>query len=226
MIRALLSSFLICCFPLFSEESNLYPIFSPPKNWEVAKPDSLAPKVKIGFFGKAKGYFPPSINLAVEPTEADLNAYLKAVQKLYSADKDKRWRNLGSFSTKAGPAVLTSLDFSVDEDQVRVLQLILIKNKKAYLLTGASAKAECAKNQKVLLDSFSSLDLLSDISNSIKDPSKKELLHQRTKDLLLSPETGWSEFQSFLLKEFKNQGICWQILFLDFLKDQIRKNPS
>ena len=80
------------CFPLFSEEGSLYPLFSPPKNWQVAKPGSLAPKVKIGFFGKTKHAFPPSINLTEEPTQVDMPTYLKAVQKLYERDKDIRWR--------------------------------------------------------------------------------------------------------------------------------------
>ncbi len=215
------------CFPLFSEESVLFPLFSPPKNWEVAKPDSLAPKVKIGFFGKAKTSLPPSINLAVEPTTVDLPTYLKAVKKLYESDKDKRWRNLGSFSTKSGPAVLTSIDFKVDEDEIRVLQLILLKQNKAYLLTAASLKADYPKFQSSFLSSFASLELLNNLSDKIEDPKKRILLEEHIKTLFSSFEKkSWATFQKFFLKEFKSEGTCWQLLFLDFLKGKNSKNPS
>ena len=217
---------LALCFPLFSEESSslLYPLFSPPKNWEVAGPGSLAPKVKIGFFGKAKGSLPPSINLAVEPVQVDLPGYLKALQKLYELDKDSRWRNLGSFETKAGPAVLTSLDFTVDEEEMRVFQLVLMKNKTVYLLTAAAPKEQCPSYQKLFLESFRSLELLSDLSSVIQDQEKKARLEGKVKELLSSfKKSSWEAFQAFFLKEFKQQDTCWQVLFLDSIK---QKAPS
>ncbi len=215
----------LICFPLFSEESRLYPLFSPPKDWQVAKPETLAPKVKIGFFGKRTRSFRPSINLTEEPVKVDLAAYLKAVQKIYEADKDSRWRNLGSFQTKAGAATLTTIDLLVDEEEMRVFQLILLKNQTAYLLTAATPKEECSTNQKLFLESFRSLELLNDLSSIIQNPEKKSLLEDKTKELLSSfKKSSWDAFQAFFLKEFKQQETCWQVLFLDSIKQKIQKD--
>src|SRR5262249_14657035 len=79
--------------------SPLECFFLPPKGWEIADPKMLSPRVKISFVKNTGKEFRPSINLAVEPTQASPSEYLKAVRAIHEQDRTNHWRALGKVRT-------------------------------------------------------------------------------------------------------------------------------
>ncbi|MBS0627834.1 MAG: hypothetical protein JSS09_06445 [Verrucomicrobia bacterium] len=149
-------SFFFFLTPLFGEEKSfLNPTFLPPKGWHKI-PSKSSSHVKMSFFTKAKKEFCPSINLAEETVSLSIEEYIKAVQKIYESDPENRFRRLGTLKTKAGIASLISLDMENSIGKIRVLQSILIKEKTAYILTGAVLQEDFGLYQKDLIDSFRS----------------------------------------------------------------------
>jgi len=128
--------------------------FLPPKNWEIADPRSLSPRVKIAFIKNTGKGLCPSINLAVEQTQVSLSDYLKAVKAIHEQDRNNRWRALGKVRTAAGLAQLTEIDSSSEWGSVRLLQLILLKSGTAYVLTAAALKEEFSDFYKEFQSAF------------------------------------------------------------------------
>lgn len=227
LLNRFLLIFILQCLPLLSEEDTLYTLFSPPTSWEVLHPKQLDPSVKIGFSGKAKRTFVPSINLVEEKVKVSTQEYLQTVKKLHESNRYTRWRNLGSFQTKAGTAFLTELDTQADGQEIRILQLILHQGQTIHLLTAACLKDEFPIYQRDFLNAFRSLQLVKDLSIIIEDSEKKSLLEKKTKALLASltnvsfEKTEWNSFEKWILQEFKEEGAYWQILLLTTLQKKI-----
>jgi hypothetical protein len=166
---------------------NSYCFFHPPSGWEITDPSTLSPRVKIRFVKpKSKG-FCPSINLTVESTSVSLSEYLKAVKTIHEQDKGNQWRQLGKVHTTAGVAQLTQIDTSSEWGTIRMLQLILIKEGSAYLLTAAALKEEFSKFYQEIQTSFRSLNLTNDLFQPIAQLEKKELLLEKKQKLLEKP---------------------------------------
>lgn len=144
--------------------------FTPPDQWEAADTRSFPPHVKVAYLGKNKQNFTPSLNLAVEEgVEGSLEEYLKCVKARFEKDRNNRWRDLGPFQTPAGPARLTSIDMQLKNDEARLLQLILVKDRVAYILTAAASKKEFPELQKLFERTFCSLQLNADPVESTPD---------------------------------------------------------
>ncbi|MBI2743485.1 MAG: hypothetical protein HYX48_06165 [Chlamydiales bacterium] len=150
-------------------------LFTPPEKWEFADPTYLSPRVVVGFIGELRKNFRPSLNLSIEDgVEVEIGEYLKSVKALHEKEPGRRWRDLGSFSTLAGQAHLTSLDTKAKNGEARLLQLILLRDKKAYTLTAAVSKEEFFDYYKDFEKTFRSVRLVDDLLDSLQDPSKKE----------------------------------------------------
>jgi hypothetical protein len=158
LIRGIFFLFFFLTPLLGEEKSFLNPAFLPPKGWHET-PSQPSSRIKISFFTKAKKEFCPSINLAEEQVSLSIEEYVKAVQKIYESDPENRFRRLGTLKTKAGLASLISLDMENSIGKIRVLQSILIKEKTAYILTGAVLQEDFGLYQKDLIDSFRSFSL-------------------------------------------------------------------
>lgn len=230
--RPLLSNFFfllisLLCFPLLGEESALYTLFSPPKNWQVLNPKTLDPSVKIAFSSKDKKAFVPSMNLVEEKVQVPIEEYLKIVKKLHESGRQTRWRNLGSFQTKAGSAFLTEIDTKADGSEIRILQLIFHQDQAVYLLTAACTKQDFPLYQKDFLESFRSLQRVKDLTLAIADSSKKSSLQEKIPSLLSFlkdpsfQKKHWGPFEKWVLKEFQEEGSYWQILMLTSLQKEI-----
>lgn len=136
------------------------PSLVPPTHWEPVDKKLLAPSVKEGFFTKSKKAFCPSLNLAIENSVlVSPEEYLRSVQKIQEEDPGRRWRKLGTLTTRAGSAFLTSIDMETPLGNVRLLQAILLREKTAYLLTGAALQEEFPLYQETFLDAFRSFTL-------------------------------------------------------------------
>ncbi len=208
--------------------------FIPPSGWEIADPKSLSPHVKIAFLKHTQSGLCPSINLAVEKTSVSLNEYLKAVRTIHEQDRGNTWRALGKVRTNAGLAQLTEIDSKSEWGPVRILQLVLLKDGYAYVVTSAALKEEFSSYYKEIQSAFRSLTLSSDLFSCIPQTERRESLKQKQQQLIeaaekilsdsLEPKTviedalfqkkHWIPFQEAVLDTFKDMGAFWQVLLL------------
>ncbi len=133
--------------------------FTPPVDWQEVDAKYLAPSVKSGYLCKGKKGFCPSLNLAVEKIVSDQEHYLKSVKKIHEMNPQNRWRNLGPFKTREGDGVLTEIDTKNKLGDVRLLQMILVKDGYAYVLTASALKDEFADHYKEFQESFKSFQI-------------------------------------------------------------------
>lgn len=176
----------------------------------------------MAFFQKSNKGFCPSINLAVEETDASLHDYLKAVKAIHERDRKNHWRTLGKVRTGAGLAQLTEIDTSSDYGPIRMLQLILIKDKHAYILTAAALKEDFSEHYREFQSTFRSLELTNDLLSSIPQLDRRELLKNEQSQLLVSwkkenrlaEDPAFHAFQKILLDNYADMGAFWQTLVL------------
>ena len=214
--------------------------FTPPEGWEIADPSKLPGHVKISFYKKnSQCGFCPSINLAIEETSASLSEYLKAIKAIHEQDRTNRWRALGKVRTAAGLAQLTEIDSTTEWGPVRILQIILLKEGKAYVLTAAALKDEMSSFYKEFQSAFRSLTLSSDLVGNIPQLERREKLKEKEQQLLkatldslsadksTSSKTSpfdsqlWLSFQQMIIDDFKDMGAHWQILLLHGAREKI-----
>jgi hypothetical protein len=209
--------------------------FLPPADWEFADPSYLAPRVKIGFLGKNQNHFRPSLNLAIEEeVDLDLEGYLKSIKEVHEQGKGKHWRDLGSFTTAAGKARLTSLDTHMEGGkEARLLQLIFLKNRTAYILTASTAKEDLPKFRKEIETAFRSLTLTDNLLENLNLEKQQKWEHEQhafllkcieerkkfaSLDALLADESfqkkTWGPFQQKVIEEIPEWGPYGQLLFL------------
>jgi hypothetical protein len=201
--------------------------FNPPKGWEIADPTSLSPRVKIAFLKNTGKGFCPSINLAIEETQASLNEYLKAVKAIHEQDRSSHWRALGKMRTSAGMAQLTEINSTSEWGPIRILQLILVKDSHAYVVTAASLKEEFSNYYKEIQSTFRSLTLSNDLLSHIPQSERRVSLEQQEQALLLAAqdsiqssedpsfqEKKWIAFQQSVIDNFNDMGAFWQVLLL------------
>jgi hypothetical protein len=212
----------------------VHSFFIPPKNWDVANPQSLSDKVKIAFIKNSGKGFCPSINLAIEDINVSLTDYLKAVKAIHEQNRNNHWRSLGKVRTMAGLAQLTQIDSTTEWGPVRVLQLIFVKDKHAYVLTAAALKEEMSNYYKDIQSAFRSFTISNDLFGNIPQLERRETLKQKQSELftaaeeyLLSfpeeknlldnkifQEKHWVPFQKLVQDGFEDMGGFWQILIL------------
>jgi hypothetical protein len=201
--------------------------FVPPPEWEIADPSTLSPAVKISFLKNSGKGFCPSINLAIEETDVSLSDYLKAVKTIHEQDRKNQWRALGKVRTSAGMAQLTEIDSTTEWGPVRILQLILIKDKHAYVLTAAALKEEMSNYYKEVQAAFRSLTISYDLLQNIPQQERREMLNAKQEALLAAAsseklffedpvfiEKNVIPFQKTVIDNFTDMGAFWQILVL------------
>ncbi len=193
-------------------EEELFCFFIPPEKWEAVDPSKLNRYVRVGFAGKGSGNFRPTINLAIENIgDSSLKSYLKAVKEIHESDKNTLWRDLGKFETAAGCAELTEITTKTQLGELRLLQLILLHDKKAYLMTGGMPTEEFALHRAPILKAFRSLTLTSNLFSTFPNLEKREKLEKAFANL---KEVGLNTFQQMVLEEGKEMGLHWQIVVL------------
>jgi hypothetical protein len=234
-----LVSLMFCSFTrnqTIDTSESLIPLISPPKSWELIQGKSLSPRVEVGFVKKASSGLCPSINLAVEEINCSEHQYIQAVKKLYEEDRDTRWRDLGQIQTRIGKGKLTEIDMPSKWGPIRMVQLIFIHSKKAYIVTAAAPKKEFAKYHSEFDECLSSFTLTDDLYCSIESVEKKDLLkdkveHLKHTGLMLSAQkenniSSWekecSTFEKFISENFADLGLHWQLLIMKSALEQAR----
>jgi hypothetical protein len=240
-IRLLLLGFLLSLPMLCSAlepKSPAYSFFMPPKNWLMADPKTLPPRVKISFLSKISSGYCPSINLATEKVKLSLKEYLQAIKKIHEADPESRWREIGKIRTQAGVAALTEFDTQCEWGPVRLIQMILIQDNTAYILTGSALKEEFSKHYADFEIAFRSFHVTGDLFSVIPDTSRKAALQEQCKNLqeafrkqpseltweeVFASDTfqkeHWMPFQSKVIANFSDLGAPWQVEMLQFAKE-------
>jgi len=214
--------FLHCC-PFQAKE---FSYFYPPEGWVPAPPDALAPLVKMGFLEPKHFGFRSSLNLAEEEIDCNLDEYLEAVKAIHTASRHNHWTYLGKFLTKAGPAVLSQLDTTAAWGPIRMLQLIFVRDSKAYILTAASSKSQFPKMMKTFKQCLSSFSIATDLLSAIENTKKREHLQNlQTLTLKDASEDSLEKFQKEVLQNFADLGAYWQALLIAETT-QMRKQAS
>lgn len=199
---------------LCSNEKEFFCYFDPPSDWDCADPKALSSLVQVGFVGKGKKLFRPSLNLALEEIDCGMKEYLKAVKEIHESDPHTRWRDLGALRTKAGEARLTEISRKTKWGDVRMLQSILIHQNKAYILTGAVLRDEFSEQYKPLLKAMRSMRITDDLISVVENTDLRKKLEKAC--ISLKNEKDTDSFQKFVLDEYKDMGMHWQILMVKY----------
>jgi hypothetical protein len=165
--------------------------FIPPKNWRLVDQKHLLEEVKIMVVGLplSMNHIPPSINLALEETSLSTDQYLAIVEENNKSDPDCYWTNIGFIQTNAGPMVLTQLDLKTSYGPAKMIQAIMVKHSKAYVLTATSAQSEFAHFSDDFNQSIKSFTINKDIFELVDDKKKRKDL----KNFVKQVKNKWSE---------------------------------
>lgn len=205
--------FFLLCIPFLQAKVAL---FNPPSGWEIAQLKNPSPFVKIGFLGKGTGEFRPSINLAMEEDiDISLKEYVKTVKELQAAENSSQVRDLGPFPIQAGQGRLLEITNPSPWGDIKVLQLLFVQDKKAYVLTAAVLKEDFLKFQKEILKSFRSLTLTEDLFSIIDDAQKRNDFYAFFTKLGKTEEKDreWENLQT-KASQFAHLGPYWVFLLL------------
>jgi len=213
---------LIIPFCLFSEPAPI-PLFDPPAGWECALPEKISPCIQIGFLGTGSTSFRPSINLSIEEIDVGLKEYLKAVKEIYSGQAGTNWRDLGKFKSRAGEGRLTEISSTCPIGPIKMLQMILVSGKTAYILTGAAIKEEFLRFQETFMKSFQSLRLSKDLFSPLPSEKKArfEKFFSEISDEQSEKEAKWADLQALVNQDGQEMGNYWQILVLKSGREKI-----
>lgn len=237
----LLASLLLCSSTICSStECNAgFALFCPPKKWEIVDARALSPRVTVGFVKKLGSGFSPSINLATEKIRCTEMEYLKTVRSLYEADRETRWRDVGTIHTKAGDARLTEIDMKSKWGPVRMMQMLFIRGDTVYILTAAAPKKQFSKYTDDFHQCFTSFSLEDDLLkmmqteeelslitnkiNCLKETKGKLSLEKNADSSLWQKECSATE--KFLSESFPHHGAYWQMLMMKHIIEQA-SSPS
>lgn len=162
-------------------------LITPPKGWQPADPSALPEKVKLMLVGKGKSVYPPSINLGMESYKGSLKDYLKMIKDV-NESLGARWKDLGSIQTKSGRASLSQVDMNTEWGPVRLMHVIIIKNRTVYVVTAGALKNEFHSYYKDFFEAMKSIRFNPDIFELVKDTKKQEKLKKTYQKLLAEHE--------------------------------------
>lgn len=225
-------------------------LFTPPEGWMMADAKALPASVKIMVVGQGEHEFPPSINLGVEEFTGTLKDYLKTI-KAINDSQGAEWKDLGTIRTEAGNASLSQVDSKTEWGDVRMMHVVLVKNKHAFILTAAALKEEFPRFYKDFFRSMRSLRINKDVYemvptanrrtqlekadtalkdgwNSLIDKEKGEdsdadtrMLTHRVFESAEFQEKYWTPFKSMLESDFRDLGKDWQEYLLTKIQNDL-----
>ena len=182
-------------------------VFTPPAGWRLADSANLGKSIKVMVVGKGKRELPPSINLTTERYAGTLKQYLKLIKDINAAQGNE-WKDLGTIQTKSGNASLSQSNSKTNWGDMRMMHLVLFKNKTIYIMTAAALTEEFATFYQDFFNSMSSLTINPDAYEMIKDPQTRKQLTQSVSAL----ETQWNQFLQVHQEQVKH-GASFDSLF-------------
>jgi hypothetical protein len=151
--KLILFALMLCLGVIYAEESSIQEqfdtiaktqdaaIFTPPSGWKLADPKALPEYIKVMVVGSGKNEFPPSMNLAFDPFSGSLQEYMKIVKAINDSQK-AIWKDLGPFQVGKHDGRLIQVDSRTKWGEERQLQLIVVFDGAAYILTASALKEE------------------------------------------------------------------------------------
>jgi hypothetical protein len=194
-------------FALFADP---YAFFIPPKGWNISAP-TTASHVNIAFIENTQMHYPATINLATEKFNGTLKEYLSIIKKIHTTKPMTEWREAGAIQTRAGSAMLTEIDTKNAYGDIRLFQMIFLKDQIVYIVTTSALKKEYGKYIKTFEKAMSSFMITSDLL-SVLSPEKKEAITHALSEK--------KEMKKIVEEECSELGIYWQALFLAQLTTQ------
>ena len=228
-----------------TKSESFHCFFIPPKGWDLADQSKLSPRVKICFIGKSSNNLLPSVNLATEEVDVSLKTYIDIVKSDCERDPNCVWRDLGKYNTPLGEGRLTEREMKTKWGVSRQVQLIVIKDHKAYILTAGALKEEFSRHYQVFEAVLRSLTMTENLTASVS-LEKKQLLQKMMGNLqtafAAAIKTGvsieqafesknfqkefWKPFQQKIINDFTEMGAYWQILLLRDVQHQLFKRST
>jgi hypothetical protein len=234
------------CHFLISKEPFYY--FIPPERWDVVDPSKLRPMIKIAFVEHSMKPFKPSLNLGIQKTSTSLAEYLQEAKKQHLLNRNKKWNELGYVNTQAGQAHLSQIDEKMQVGDIRSMQCILVKEGYAYVITAVSLREDFSNYHNEFLKAFESFTICDDMLSSIHSEVLKATYHAKVEKLLKEwsiflasnkpkpledsftdkrfQRGFWRDFEKFLSKSFKDQGLVWQVMASKEVRKLLLENPS
>ena len=201
-----------------------YYFFIPPPSWEMADSSLNTQMTHAHFISKAHPGC--SISLSTEKTEGSLKDYIAAVKALFVQDPNARWRDIGPYMAACGEGRLVEIEIKSAMGEMRQLQLIVLHNDVAYIVTTSAPKgyfAMLAPTFKKVLQSF---DCTTDPLRALNDKTKRTALEnaitafQTNGKKIESPEIA---LRKVVLEDFSEMGALWQIAVLQMVKDKSKE---
>lgn len=244
-----LAAFNYAAEPIKSKEQPLDPeesvvLFTPPMGWHMADPSELPPHIRIMVLGKGPSTVRPSLSLNIHSYDGTLKQYLKMVKATNEA-QGYEWKDLGTIRTEAGNASLSQFDQKNPHGVIRLMQVILIKNKMAYVLTASSLADEFSLFYKDFFAAMRSLrvtkdpiDLLTSSQQktqlrnaiqSVKSQWLAEIAKKKTENTKKEPQelaaavfnspdfqkSVWLPFKEMISQKYGMMGADWQNIVLN-----------
>lgn len=231
LMKKILSFFLIFIFQsLIAYKAE--PFFICPKNWRAANPKTYTKYIKIAFTKNEKSICRPTLNLSMQKTNLTLDEYTKEAQKIHQKGPGTTYTILGKIDLPQGKAKLCQIDQNIHSTNFQMLQMIFIKNSKAYIMTASSKKGDMAKNFQTFLDTFSSFKIVDDLFSLVSDKNKQDLLTKKYNSLVASSKNltdkqtkkNLSSFEKYLDNNFQNLGKYFQVLLLKKAYKEIKES--
>ena len=226
-MRNIATSLILLCAGLLGAQEYAY--FIPPQGWEVADPSVNGELTRAAFVSKS--HPGASMGLSLEPTRSSLKEYISDIEQEFKKDPNVRWRDVGPYTTSSGQGRLVEIEMKSPIGDLRMLQLIFIHGKMAYVVTTSAPKqtfAQLAPVFKKTLQSFTcTSDLAAQVSDLVKQEKLKNLLRDakaalqaKRKTVESSPEPfADGVLQKAVLSDFPEMGALWQIAVLQMAQE-------
>ncbi len=228
MKRLFFSISILIFFDLSSQEK--IPFFIPPKDWVLSNPKTYTKYIKVAFSKNQKAIYRPTINLSIQQTDLSLDEYSAEAKKIHEKEPNTTYKILDKIDLKSGQATLSEIFKNTHSIDYKILQMILIKDKVAYILTAACKKEEITTYYPIFLESFKSFELLDDLFSKIPIESKKDVLLKKYNTLVSSLKNANEKqckkkliaFEKYLNKNYQNEGKYYIMLVIEKALNEIK----
>lgn len=136
--------------------SAFTPTITPPSSFTSCE-NSEIPGVIHSYIEKKMMKFSPSIVLFSENIKESKAEYEKKVKKHFSGSQENEIVFLPSLSTPYGKALVLQIDRKHQVGDLRLIQMILVHDKKSYIVTCCALKKEFPSYEKRFLETLQSL---------------------------------------------------------------------
>ncbi|MBN2478855.1 MAG: hypothetical protein JXA94_01375 [Parachlamydiales bacterium] len=220
--------FIFFALSIFPNEKTVF--FKVKNEWELANPKAYTNLIKVGFIKKEKAKFKSSINLACEKTSASLKDYTKAAKEIHEEDINVTYDILDEIQIDKTIANLCQINKKVNGINLKMLQMIFVKDGYVYVMTAACEKTKFLNNFKNFMEIFLSFQLVDNLFDLIEDKDlKNDLLKNYSDTIYLSKniskkalEKNLTSFEKYLDKKFQNYGKYFQYLLLEKIIKEIK----